>query len=142
MGQNGRKFATIPLGMDGAILQGVLINETIEVSFQFTGHFGRSPGAGTIAQALGALVGKAIDPLAEGGIGQRERIGDGVQAGPFDDFTDRLSATEDPRLFRLFQHRISCWEGVLGKVELEGPHERALSYKVLQKYSHMFHHIV
>ena len=88
--------------MDGAILQGVLINETIEVSFQCTGHFGRSPGAGTIAQALGALVGKAIDPLAEGGIGQRERIGDGLQALPFDDFTDCLSATEDSGLFRLF----------------------------------------
>jgi hypothetical protein len=29
-----------------------------------------------------------------------------VQTGPFDDFTDCLSATEDPGLFRLFQHRI------------------------------------
>ena len=124
------------------MVQRVLIDEAIEVLFQCACHFGRSTGAGTIAQALGALVGKAIDPLAEGGIGKRERIGDGLQAGPFDDFTDRLSATEDPRLFRLFQHRISCWEGVLGKVELEGPHERALSYKVLQKYCHMLHHIV
>ena len=124
------------------MVQRVLIDEAIEVLCQCAGHFGRATGAGTTEPPLGALVGKAIDPLAEGGIGQRERIGDGVQAGPFDDFTDRLSATEDPRLFRLFQHRISCWEGVLGKVELKGPHERALSYKVLQKYSHMFHHLV
>jgi hypothetical protein len=27
-------------------------------------------------------------------------------------------------------------------VELQGPHGRALSYKVLQKYSNMLHHIV
>ena len=88
------------------MLHGVLIDEAIEMLFQFTSHFRWSTGAGTIEQALGALVGKAIDPLAEGGIGKRERIGDGLQAGPFDDFTDRLSATEDPGLFRLFQHRI------------------------------------
>ncbi len=128
--------------MDGAILQGVLINETIEVSFQFTGHFGRSPGAGTIEQALGALVGKAIDPLAEGGIGKRERIGDGVQALPFDDFTDCLSATEDSGLFRLFQYRIQRWESVIGKVELEGSPRKALSYKVRQKYTNMAPDIV
>ena len=116
------------------MLQRVLLDEAIEVRFQFAGHLGWSTGAGTIEQALGALVGKAIDPLAEGGIGQRERIGDGVQAGPFDDFTDRLSATEDPGRFRLFQHRIQRWEGVIGKVELKSSHGRALSYKVLQKY--------
>src|SRR6266446_756659 len=126
--------------MEGAMLQRVLINEAIEVLFQFAGHFGRSTGAGTIEQALGALVGKAIDPLAEGRVGKREWSGDGLQARTFDDFTDRLSATEDPGLFRLFQHRIQRGEGVLGKVELKGPHERALSYKVLQKYSNMFHH--
>ena len=124
------------------MLQGVLIDEAIEVLFQCAGHFGRATGAGTIEQPLGALVGKAIDPLAEGGIGQRERIGDGLQAGAFNDFTDRLSATEDPGLFRLFQHRISSWEGVIGKVELEGPHGRALSYKVRQKYENMSHNIV
>ena len=67
--------------------------------------------------ALGALVSKAIDPLAEGGIGKRERIGDGLQAGPFDDFTDCLSTTEDPSFFRLFQHRIQRGEGVIGKVD-------------------------
>ena len=88
------------------MLQRVLIDEAIEVLCQCAGHFGRATGAGTIAQPLGALVGKAIDPLAEGRVGKRERIGDGLQAGPLDDFTDRLSATEDPGLFRLFQYRI------------------------------------
>ena len=124
------------------MLQGVLINETIEVSFQCTGHCGRSPGAGTIEQALGALVGKAIDPLAESGIGKRERIGDGLQALPFDDFTDGLSAMEDPGFFRLFQDRIQRWESVIGKVELEGSHRKALSHKVLHKYTNMAPDIV
>jgi len=128
--------------MEGAMLQRVLIDEAIEVLFQCACHFGRSTGAGTIAQALGALVGKAIDPLAEGGIGKRERIGDGLQAGAFDDFADRLSTTEDPSLSRLFQHRIQSWEGVIGKVELKSSHGRALSYKVLQKYRNMSHNIV
>jgi hypothetical protein len=128
--------------MDGAMLQGVLIDKAIKVLFQRACHFGWPTGAGTIEQALGALVGKAIDPLAEGGIGTCERLGDGVQTGPFDDFTDRWSATEDPGLFCLFQHRIQSGEGVIGKVELEGPHGRALSYKVLHKYENMSHHIV
>src|SRR3989442_1621926 len=128
--------------MEGIVLQGVLIDEAIEMLFQFTRHFGRSPGAGTIEQALGALVGKAIDPLAEGGRGQRERIGDGLQALPFDDFTDCLSATEDSGLFRLFRYRIQRWESVIGTVELEGSHRKALSHKVLQKYTHMAPDIV
>jgi hypothetical protein len=55
--------------MEGAVLQGVLIDEAIEMLFQFTRHFGRSTGTGTIEQASGALIGKAMDPLAEGGIG-------------------------------------------------------------------------
>ena len=113
------------------MLQGGVIDEALAVPFPCAGSLRRSPGAGTITQTLGALGGKAIDPLAEGRGGKRERLGDGWQAGPFHDFTDRLSAPEDPGLFRLFHHRISSWEGVIGKVQCEGPHERALSYKAL-----------
>ena len=87
--------------MERAVLQGVLIDEAIEMVFQCAGDFGRSTGARAIHQPLRALVGKAMDPLAQGGIGQRERIGDGLQAGAFDDFTDRLRATEDPGFFGL-----------------------------------------
>ena len=119
------------------MLQGVLIDEAIEMLFQFTRHFGRSTGAGTIKQALGALVGKAMDPLAEGGIGELKCVRDGLQAFAFDDVTDRLGTSEDPGLFRLLQHLIQSWEGVIGKVELEGSHRRALSYKVLQKYTNI-----
>ena len=88
------------------MLQGVLIDEAIEVLFQGGSHFGRAPGAGTIAQALGALMSKAIDPLAEGRIGKRERIGDPLEALPFDDLADRLGTAEDARLFGLLQEGV------------------------------------
>ena len=105
----------------------VLLDEALEGLFQGACPCGRSTGAGPIAQALGAWVGKAIDPLAEGGSGKRERLGDGLQAGPLDDFADRLSATEAPSLSRLLQHRIPSWEGVSGQVERKGAHGRALA---------------
>jgi hypothetical protein len=105
-GEDGRKFATTPLGIDGAVLQRVLLDEAIEVFFQFTGHFGRATGAGASDEALGALVCKTVPPLSESGIGERERVGDGVQAVPFDHFTDGVGTTEDTSLFRLFQEGI------------------------------------
>ena len=52
------------------MLQGVLIDEAIEVLFQRAGDFGGATGARAIHQALRALVGKAMDPLAQGGIGK------------------------------------------------------------------------
>jgi hypothetical protein len=81
----------------------MLIDEVIEVFFQCTGHFGRSTGAGAIDEALGALVCKTVHPLSESGIGERERVGDGVQAVPFDHCTDGLGTAEDTGFFRLFQ---------------------------------------
>ncbi len=64
------------------MLQGVLVDEAIEVLFQRAGDFGRSTGAGAIHQALRALVGKAMDPFAQGGIGKVQRVGDGLEAWP------------------------------------------------------------
>ena len=61
------------------MLEGVLIDEAIEVLFQRAGDFGRSTGARAIQQALGPLVGKALDPFAQGRIGQVEGGGDGVR---------------------------------------------------------------
>ena len=83
------------------MLQRVLIDEAIEVLFQVAGHFGRSTGAGTIEQALGALVGKAIDPFAEGGIGKGEGVRDGLQALAFDDLAHGLGTAEDAGFFGL-----------------------------------------
>ena len=83
------------------MLEGVLIDEAIEVLFQRAGDFGRSPGARAIHQTLRALVGKAMDPLAQGGIGKLERVGDGLQALPFDDVAHGLGTAEDAGFFGL-----------------------------------------
>jgi hypothetical protein len=88
------------------MLEGVLVNEAIEVQFECTGHFRRSTGAGTIEQTLGALVGKAIDPLAERGIGKGQRVRDGLQALAFDDLAYGLGTAEDASLFGLFQESV------------------------------------
>jgi len=88
------------------MLEGVLVNEAIEVHFEFTGHFRRSTGAGTIEQTLEALVGKAMDPLTQRGIGKGQRVRDGLEALAFDDVAHRLGPAKDPRLFRLFQEGV------------------------------------
>ena len=88
------------------MLQGVLRNEALEVLFQLAGDFGGATRARAIDEALGALVGKTVHPLSQSGIGERERVGDGLQAVPFDHFTDGLGSAEDPRLFRLFQESV------------------------------------
>src|SRR5262252_1685245 len=85
LGQHCGQFATTPLGMDRAVLQRVLIDEAIEVLLQLAGEFGRSTRARAIHQTRRALAGKAIDPLAEGGIGKGEGVRDGLQALPFHD---------------------------------------------------------
>ena len=108
----------------------------MEVPFEGTRDFGRSAGARAVDKATGTFMGKAMDPCAEGGISKREGGGDCLQAGAFDDFTDRLGAPEDAGLFRLLQHRIQSRESVIGKVEMEGPHGIALPYKGLNKYDH------
>ena len=88
------------------MLQRVLIDQTMEVLCQLARHFGRSTGAGTSEQALGALVGKAIDPFPQGGVRKLERVGDGLEAVPFDDFAYGLGTPEHPGLLGLFQERV------------------------------------
>jgi hypothetical protein len=92
--------------MEGAVLQGVLINEAMEGLFQLTGDCGRSTRARAVDEALRALVGKAMDPLTQSGIGKGQRVGDGLEALAFDDVAHRLGTAEDARLFRLFQEGI------------------------------------
>ena len=115
------------------MLEGVLIDQAIEVLFQFTRDFGRSTGARAVHQPLGALVGKAMDPLAQRGIGKGQCIRDRLEALAFDDVAHRLGTAEDASFFRLFHEGISSGEGVIGKVQFEGAHERGLQNKVLQK---------
>ena len=83
------------------MLQGVLIDEAIEVLFQLTGDFRRSSRARAIDETLRALAGKAIDPLAQGGIGKLERVRDGVQTLPLHDVAHGLGTAEDAGFFGL-----------------------------------------
>jgi hypothetical protein len=56
------------------MLQGVLVDEAIEVLFQCAGDFGGTPGAWTIHESLRALGGKTKDPFSQRGIGKVECI--------------------------------------------------------------------
>jgi len=92
--------------MEGTVLQGVLIDEAIEVLFQLACDLRRSTGTGVVHEALRTLMAKAMDPLAQRGIGKGQRVRDGLEALTFDDFPHRLGAAKDPSLFRLFQEDI------------------------------------
>ena len=72
-----------------------MINEAIEVLFQLACDFGWATRARAIHQALNPLVGKAVDPLTEGGIGKGEGIRDGLQTLPFHDVAHGLGTAED-----------------------------------------------
>jgi hypothetical protein len=89
--------------MESAMLEGVFIHEAIEVLGQGTGDFRGSPGAGAIHQALDTLVREAMDPLAQGGIGNVERVGNCLEALSFDDLAHGLGTTEDPGFLGLLE---------------------------------------
>jgi len=89
--------------MEGAMLQGVLIDEAIEMLFQFTRHFGRSTGTGTIEQTLGPLIGKALHPFAQGRIRHAEGGGDGGDVLTRDHRMDGLCPAKDTRLLGLLE---------------------------------------
>ena len=102
------------------MLQRVLIDETMEVLFQLAGDFGRSPGARAIPQALRPLLRKALHPFAEGGIGQMERLGDGLDMVAGHDLPDRLCPAKDPRCLGLLEQGIEGGQRLIRKVAFEG----------------------
>jgi len=87
--------------MDRAMLEGVFIDQTIEVPFQLAGHFRRASRAWPIDQALDPLAGKTMDPLTERRIGKGEGIRDGLQTLPFHDVAHGLGTAEAPGFFGL-----------------------------------------
>ena len=134
-GEDGGELWTTPLGMAGPVLQRVLVDETIEVVRQRTRHFRWSTGAGAISAALHPLGGKAMDPFAQRGIRERQRVGDGLEALPADDIPDGLGAPEDTGLRGLLQEGCSGRAGGIRKVEFEGPHGGGLQEKVRQQFT-------
>jgi len=93
-GENGGEFLTTPLGMVGTVLERVVVDEAIEVVRQCTRHFRRSTRAGAIRQALDPVVGKAMAPCTQRGIGKVQRVRDGLEAVPFDDVAYGLGTLE------------------------------------------------
>jgi len=110
-----------------------LVDEPIEVVCQRAGHFGRATGAGAIHQALDPLVGEAMDPLAQRGIGKGQRVGHRLEAVPLDDGAHGLGTAEDAGLLRLLEESIQGGESLIGKVEFEEPHSGGLQEKTTTK---------
>ena len=88
------------------MLEGVLVNETIEVLFQCTGDGARAARARTIPQARGPLLRKALHPFAEGRIRQVQGCGDGADAVARDDLPDGLRTAKEAGLLGLLEHGI------------------------------------
>jgi hypothetical protein len=88
------------------------------------------------------VTGKAMDPLAQGGIGKLERVGDRLQTLPSDDLAYGLSTAKDAGFSGLLDEGISGRERVIGKVQCEGPHRRVSSNKLLQKSTNPTSHDV
>ena len=86
------------------MLQGVLVDEAIEVLFQLARDFRGSTGARAIPQALGPLLRKALHPFPQGRIRHVEGRGDGGDMVTRDHRTDSLGTAKDPRLLGLLEH--------------------------------------
>jgi hypothetical protein len=104
------------------MLEGVLIDQAIEVLFQRARDFGWATGARAIQQALGPLLRKALHPFSAGGIGHVEGRGDGVDMVACHDLTDGLRPTKDASLLGLLQYGLSGRQRIRGKVAFEGAH--------------------
>jgi hypothetical protein len=102
------------------VRQGGVIDEAIEGLFQCARHLGRAPGAGAIQQALGPLLHQALHPFAEGGMGHRERLGDGVAMVAGHDLPDRVRTAKAPRFLGLFEQGITGRQRTSGKMAFEG----------------------
>jgi len=106
LGEHRGEFPTTPWGIERAVIEGVFIDEAVEMLFKCARDFRGSTGARAIQQALDPLIGKAMHPCAPGRIGKLERVRDVLKALAFDDFTDSLGATKDTHLFGLLEHRL------------------------------------
>jgi len=120
--------------VERAVLDRVVVDEAIEVQVQCTGHCGRSTGARAVDEAPRAWGSKAMDPLTPGRRRTLEGVRNGLEALPFDDGAHGLSTAKDTGLLRLLQEGVQSGQGVIGKVEFEGPHKGGLQEKLLQKF--------
>jgi hypothetical protein len=88
------------------MLEGVFIDEAMQMLFQLARDFRRSSRAWTIDQAVDPLAGKTMDPFAQGGIGKGEGVRDGLQTLPLHDVAHGLGTAEDAGFFGLLDEGI------------------------------------
>jgi hypothetical protein len=81
-----------------------LIAKAVAGLGQGPGHLRGTTGARAIHPTLGALLGKALPPLAQGGIGQGQGRGDAVDVLASNDLTHGWRATKDAGLLGLLEH--------------------------------------
>ena len=125
LGQHGRECATAPLRGERAVLEWVLIDETVEGLCECARDFAWSPGTRPIHQACHALVGKALHPFAAGRIGKGASGGDRMDMVPSDDRTDGLGAAQDTGFPGLLEHGVSGGQRINAKMAFEGTHHSA-----------------
>jgi hypothetical protein len=90
--------------MEGAVLQGVLVDEAIEGLFQLARDLRWATGARSIPQALGPLLRQALHPFTQGSIRQVAGGRDGGDMVPLDHGMDGLGTAKDTRLLGLLEH--------------------------------------
>jgi hypothetical protein len=105
--------------------QGGVIDEPIAVLFELVRHFGRSTGVRAILQAWGSLLGKALHPFAQGGIGKVEGLGDGLDVLARDHLPDGLRTAQDAGVLGLLEHGVSGRQHLSREVAFEGTHRFA-----------------
>jgi hypothetical protein len=92
--------------MAGAVLERVVVDEAIKVVRHLAGHFGGATRARAIRKALDPMVGKAMHPFTQRGIGKVQRVRDRLEALPFHDFAHGLGTPEHAGFLGLFHERI------------------------------------
>jgi hypothetical protein len=141
-GADGRPRAATPWGREGAGLQGGVSHAALAGLCQRTGDLRWAPGARAIDSTLGAMAGKALAPLAQGGIRPLARGRDGVQTLPWHDVAYGVGPAQHARFFGWLYKGVSGRERVSGNVQFEGPHLRVSRNKILQKSTQAISHDV
>ena len=107
------------------MLEGVLIDQVIELGFDLAGHFARSATTRAIQEAAGAFTSKALYPFSQGGVGEMEGVRDGFDGLPGDDPTHGLSPAKDAGFLGVFHKGIQGRQGIMGKMAVERAHRVA-----------------
>ena len=104
------------------MLEGVLIDELVELALKRAGHVGGSAATGAVQEAAGAFAGKALDPFSQGGVGEVEGVRDGFDGLSGDDLTDGLRPAKDAGFLGVLHKGIQGGQGTMRKMAVERAH--------------------